>query len=151
VHVRPGAEVVSAFSDKVRFRASRLRKYHNLRERASLTKDGQSISLNINSGLVVDLPHLHESGADGIGLFRTELEFMVSAGFPGRDRQADIYRRILDGAGGRPVVFRSLDIGGDKLLPYLRHAREENPALGWRAIRISLARSCTPRPGASCG
>jgi phosphotransferase system enzyme I (PtsP) len=94
--------------------------------------------MNINAGLMVDMPHLAESGADGIGLFRTELEFMVSARFPMKDRQTLIYRNILDAAGDKPVVFRSLDIGGDKLLPYLRHEKEENPALGWRAVRMTL-------------
>src|SRR5690606_36372726 len=86
------------------------------------------------------LPHLHESGAEGIGLFRTELQFMISSTFPRRDKQTETYRQILDGASGKPVVFRSLDIGGDKILPYIRHPKEENRALGWRAVRISLDR-----------
>lgn len=140
VHIRPSADVVEAYSDKVRFRARRQRKYNKLRDIPAVTRDGQRIQLNINAGLLVDLPHLEESGADGIGLFRTELEFMISATFPGRDRQTAIYQRIIEAVGERPVVFRSLDIGGDKVLPYLRHAQEENPALGWRAIRMTLDR-----------
>ncbi len=105
-----------------------------------MTKDGVPVSLNINAGLLVDLPHLDQSGAVGIGLFRTELEFMIAHRFPLRDKQTAIYRRIIDGAGGKPVVFRTLDIGGDKLLPYFKHTKEENPALGWRALRMTLDR-----------
>src|SRR5690606_34179222 len=123
-----------------RFRARRQRRYQALRELPTVTKDGARIHLHINAGLLVDLPHLHESGAEGIGLFRTELQFMISSTFPRRDKQTETYRQILDGASGKPVVFRSLDIGGDKILPYIRHPKEENPALGWRAVRISLDR-----------
>ena len=140
VHLRPSAEVVTAYSDKVRFRARRQRQYAALRELPTVTKDGARIGLHINAGLLVDIPHLAESGAEGIGLFRTELQFMISSTFPRRGQQTETYRQILDGANGKPVVFRSLDIGGDKILPYLRHPKEENPTLGWRAIRISLDR-----------
>lgn len=140
VHLRPSAEVVAAYSDKVRFRARRQRQYQSLRDLPTVTKCGARIALNINAGLLVDIPHLVESGAEGIGLFRTELQFMISSTFPRRDRQTETYRQILDGAGSKPVVFRSLDIGGDKILPYIRHPKEENPALGWRAIRMSLDR-----------
>ena len=140
IHVRPSADVVAAYSDKVRFRARRQRQYQALRDLPTVTKDGARITLQINAGLLVDIPHLAESGAEGIGLFRTELQFMISSTFPRRDRQTEAYRQILDGAGEKPVVFRSLDIGGDKVLPYIRHPKEENPALGWRAIRMSLDR-----------
>jgi phosphotransferase system enzyme I (PtsP) len=88
----------------------------------------------------MDVAHLVESGADGIGLFRTELQFMISAALPRLERQTQMYRSIIDAANGKPVVFRSLDVGGDKALPYLRQPEEENPALGWRAIRLSLDR-----------
>ena len=141
VHIRPSPEVIAAYSDKVRFRARRQQRYAGLRDRPAVTRDGARVSLNINAGLTVDLPHLEQSGADGIGLFRTELEFMVSSTLPLKDRQARIYAKILDGAGDRPVVFRSLDIGGDKLLPYFRHEKEENPAMGWRALRMTLDRA----------
>jgi len=105
-----------------------------------VTLDGERVSLNINAGLLVDLPHLDQSGADGIGLFRTELQFMIGSTFPRLEQQTRIYKAILDAAGDRPVVFRSLDVGGDKVLPYFRAAKEENPALGWRAIRMALDR-----------
>lgn len=140
VYLRPLPDVISAFSDKVRFRARRQKKYEALRDVPALTKDGQRIELNINAGLVYDMQHLDESGADGVGLFRTELQFMVSHTLPRLERQAQAYRQVIDAAGGKPVVFRALDIGGDKVLPYLRQVKEENPALGWRAIRMSLDR-----------
>jgi phosphotransferase system, enzyme I, PtsP len=140
VHFRPPADVVAAYSDKVRFRARRQQQYAALKDRRAKTRDGIRIELNINAGLLVDLPHLAESGADGIGLFRTELQFMLSSAFPRLDQQIELYREILDQAGGKRVVFRALDIGGDKALPYLRHPKETNPALGWRAIRLSLDR-----------
>jgi phosphotransferase system, enzyme I, PtsP len=82
------------------------------------------------------------TGAVGIGLFRTEFQFLVSATLPARDRQQRLYRDVLDTAGNRPVIFRTVDIGGDKALPYMREAdtEEENPAMGWRALRLSLER-----------
>ena len=140
VHLRPLPDVISAFSDKVRFRARRQKKYDALRNRKAVTKDGQRVELNINAGLLYDLSHLEESGADGIGLFRTELQFMVSHTFPRLERQAQSYKQVIDAALGKPIVFRALDIGGDKVLPYLRQVKEENPAIGWRAIRMSLDR-----------
>src|SRR3979409_2474161 len=94
----------------------------------------------INAGLAVDLPHIEETGAAGIGLFRTELQFMVAATLPRTAEQFSLYRAVLDAAGERPVTFRTLDIGGDKVLPYMRNIEEENPALGWRAIRLGLDR-----------
>jgi phosphotransferase system, enzyme I, PtsP len=140
VHIRPSPEVVHAYTDKVRFRARRQKRYAALRDVPALTKDGVRVSVNINAGLLVDMPHLKESGADGVGLFRTELQFMLSNTLPRLDRQLQTYSAVLDEAGTRPVVFRTLDIGGDKVLPYLRHMTEENPAIGWRAIRMSLDR-----------
>jgi phosphotransferase system, enzyme I, PtsP len=138
LHVRPTPEVVAAYSDKVRFRARKQAQYAALRTVPAVTLDGQRISLNINAGLLFDLPHLDQSGADGIGLFRTELQFMIASTFPRLEQQTRIYKSILDASGDRPVVFRSLDVGGDKILPYFRAAKEENPALGWRAIRMAL-------------
>lgn len=140
IHIRPPAEVVNAYSDKVRFRARRQQKYAALRDRPSMTRDGVRVQLHMNAGLPVDIPHLAESGADGIGLFRTELQFMIADTFPRLTQQTEIYSQVLDAAGERPVVFRALDVGGDKTLPYMRMPKEENPALGWRAIRLSLDR-----------
>ena len=140
LHLRPTPEVVNAYADKVRFRARRQAQYAALRDVPPVTLDGARVSLNINAGLIYDLPHLDQSGADGIGLFRTELQFMIASTFPRLEQQTRIYKSILDAAGDRPVVFRSLDVGGDKVLPYFRATKEENPALGWRAIRMALDR-----------
>jgi len=139
-HVRPSLELIRAYADKARFRARRQARFSKLRHVQAITKDGERVLLNMNAGLTVDLPHLYQSGADGIGLYRTELQFMVASRFPKMEEQRKTYNRILDMAANRRVVFRSLDVGGDKVLPYLRRVKEENPALGWRAIRMSLDR-----------
>ncbi len=141
LHLRPSQELIAAYSDRVRFKAKRQQRFAGLRDVLPVTRDGVRVSLNMNAGLLVDMAQLHASGADGIGLFRTELEFMISSGLPMKDRQTAMYAKILAAAEGKPVVFRSLDIGGDKMLPYLRHDKEENPAMGWRAVRMTLDRS----------
>jgi phosphotransferase system enzyme I (PtsP) len=140
VHLRPSEDMEAAYVERVRLRARRQQQYLALRERPCVTKDGQAMTLMLNAGLVVDLPHIAETGAAGIGLFRTELQFMVAASMPRISEQQSLYRSVLDAAGGKPVVFRTLDIGGDKVLPYMRNVAEENPALGWRAIRLGLDR-----------
>jgi phosphotransferase system enzyme I (PtsP) len=140
VHIRPSSGVIGAYAERARFRARRHRKYRALRDTPAVTKDGQRVEICINAGLEMDVPHLEEAGADGIGLFRTELQFMISATLPRMERQVQMYRAIIEGSSGKPVVFRTLDVGGDKVLPYLRQPAEENPALGWRAIRLSLDR-----------
>ena len=140
VHVRPNGEVVGAYGEKVRFYARKQARYNQLRDVEAVTKDGCKIELNINAGLMVDLPHLNDSGARGIGLFRTELQFMIARSFPRHDAQVKYYKTVLQEAGERAVVFRSLDIGSDKKLPYLSGVKEDNPALGWRGLRMSLSR-----------
>jgi phosphotransferase system, enzyme I, PtsP len=140
IYVRPSGEIQAAYTEKVRFYARRQARYAELRRRPAVTRDGARIGLSINAGLLVDLPHLADSGAEGIGLFRTELQFMMARSFPRLDQQAAHYRAVLEAAGSRPVVFRSLDIGSDKVLPYLHRPREENPAMGWRAMRMALDR-----------
>src|SRR4029434_11275791 len=114
--------------------------YRVFPDRPCATKWGKPITLMLNAGLAVDLPHIEETGAAGIGLFRTELQFMVAATLPRTAEQFSLYRAVLDAAGEKPVTFRTLDIGGDKVLPYMRNVEEENPALGWRAIRLGLDR-----------
>jgi phosphotransferase system enzyme I (PtsP) len=140
LHVRPNQDLVKSYTDKVRFRARRQAQYARLREKEARTRDGQRIHLRMNAGLPLDIPHLVDSGADGIGLYRTELQFMISSKLPKLHQQMRTYREIMDAAGDKPVVFRTLDIGGDKVLPYIRHTQEPNPALGWRAVRIALDR-----------
>ncbi|MGE4373688.1 MAG: phosphoenolpyruvate--protein phosphotransferase [Xanthobacter sp.] len=140
VHLRPPGDVEIAYAEKVRFRARRQAQYAALKVRPCVTRDGEKIDLLLNAGLLVDLPHLEETGAAGIGLFRTELQFMIASAFPRISEQLKLYRAVLDAADKRPVTFRTLDIGGDKVLPYMRTVEEENPALGWRAIRLGLDR-----------
>ncbi|MGY6708209.1 MAG: phosphoenolpyruvate--protein phosphotransferase [Rhizobiaceae bacterium] len=141
VHLRPQPDVEAAYAEKVKFRARRQELYRELRDKPAETLDGAKIELMMNAGLAVDLPQLDESGAMGIGLFRTELQFMVAATFPRAEAQEKLYREVLRAAGDRPVTFRTIDIGGDKVLPYFKGAGpEENPALGWRAIRLALDR-----------
>jgi phosphotransferase system, enzyme I, PtsP len=140
IYIRPSTQVVSVYADKARFRARRQRQYDALRDRPAVTRDGVRVELHINAGLPVDLAHIGESGADGIGLYRTELQFMIASSLPRLERQTATYRAVLDAAGERPVVFRTLDIGCDKVLPYLRSTPEENPALGWRGVRLALDR-----------
>ncbi|HZV21032.1 MAG TPA: phosphoenolpyruvate--protein phosphotransferase [Hyphomicrobiales bacterium] len=140
LHLRPSLELIRAYADKARFRARRQAQFTKIKNAPAITKDGERVVLNMNAGLIVDLGHLYQSGADGIGLYRTELQFMLAAKFPKMEEQRDAYARVLDEAHGRPVVFRSLDVGGDKVLPYVKKIKEENPALGWRAIRMSLDR-----------
>ncbi|MGL4728897.1 MAG: phosphoenolpyruvate--protein phosphotransferase, partial [Bosea sp. (in: a-proteobacteria)] len=140
VQIRPQPDVERAYQEKARLRARRQERYRKLRKVPSVTKDGVAVSLQINAGLIVDLPHLEETGAEGVGLFRTELQFMVASRLPSAREQQALYRAVLEMAGSKPVTFRTLDIGGDKVLPYMRQVEEENPALGWRAIRIGLDR-----------
>jgi phosphotransferase system enzyme I (PtsP) len=140
VHIRPTADVERSYVDKVRFRARKQEQYRALRDKPSRTKDGENVALMLNAGLLVDLPHIVETGAAGIGLFRTELQFMVASSMPRTAAQQQLYRAVLDAADGKPVTFRTLDVGGDKILPYMRNEPEENPALGWRAIRLGLDR-----------
>ncbi len=140
LHLRPLPDMEAAYAERVRLRARRQLQYQALRDRACVTKDGEEMTLLINAGLTVDLPHIVDTGAAGIGLFRTELQFMVAPNFPRSSEQFALYRAVLDAAGDRPVTFRTLDIGGDKVLPYMRNIEEENPALGWRAIRLGLDR-----------
>jgi phosphotransferase system enzyme I (PtsP) len=140
LHIRPLPDMEAAYAERVRLRARRQQQYQALRDKPCVTKDGEEVTLLINAGLTVDLPHIADTGAAGIGLFRTELQFMVAPNFPRSSEQYALYRTVLDAAGDKPVTFRTLDIGGDKVLPYMRNIEEENPALGWRAIRLGLDR-----------
>ncbi len=154
VHVRPSPDMEAAYVERVRLRARRQLQYLALRDKPCVTKDGVPVTLLLNAGLAVDLPHIEETGAAGIGLFRTELQFMVAATLPRTAEQFSLYRAVLDAAGDKPVTFRTLDIGGDKVLPYMRNEEEENPALGWRAIRLGSRPPRTaarPDPRAAAG
>lgn len=138
VQIRPQPDVENAYKDKARLRARKQEQYRKLKSQPAVTRDGVPIVLQINAGLLVDMPNLEATAAAGIGLFRTELQFMVAEHMPTTSEQQALYTAVLDHAQGRPVTFRTLDIGGDKVLPYMERVEEENPALGWRAIRIGL-------------
>ncbi|MHA6263684.1 phosphoenolpyruvate--protein phosphotransferase [Arenibacterium sp. CAU 1754] len=138
VHLRPDDTVVSAFRDKIAMQAQAQERFASIRDKPAITKCGQRISLHMNAGLMADLPSLESSGAEGVGLFRTELQFLVRNQMPKRSELSALYARVLDSAKGKRVVFRTLDIGSDKVLPYLKPNDEPNPALGWRAIRVGL-------------
>jgi len=139
-YLRPRPDVVAALQTRMGVRAQRRAEFAKLRDTPAFTRDGAKVTLLMNAGLAVDLEILSETGAEGIGLFRTEFQFMVSEDLPRFNAQTALYERVLDAAGDRPVTFRTLDLGGDKVLPYLEAEREDNPALGWRAIRMGLDR-----------
>jgi phosphotransferase system enzyme I (PtsP) len=140
VIVRPSPAVQEAFSGELAEGQKKKARFAALRDEEPVTKDGKRISLMVNAGLRDDVSAIALTGADGIGLFRTEFQFLISATLPQRDRQQRFYRDVLDAAGNKPVIFRTLDVGGDKALPYLKDngPAEENPALGWRALRLAL-------------
>jgi phosphotransferase system, enzyme I, PtsP len=144
VIIRPNRTLLSGFEHRMTLSQKRRAEFAAIRNLPAKTIDGVQISVMVNAGLAEDAVSLPMTGADGIGLFRTEFQFLVSATLPGRDRQMRLYTKVLDAAGNRPVVFRTVDIGGDKALPYLTDDAEEqaeNPAMGWRALRLSLDRS----------
>jgi phosphotransferase system enzyme I (PtsP) len=140
---RPTPALIEAFDARFAKSRERLAAYAAMKDVEPITRDGTRVTVMINAGLRDDMPNLNMTGADGIGLFRTEFQFLVSATLPQREKQTRLYRDVLEAAGDRPVVFRTVDIGGDKVLPYLRHddgEGEENPAMGWRALRVALER-----------
>ncbi|WP_417232551.1 phosphoenolpyruvate--protein phosphotransferase [Brevundimonas sp.] len=139
-YLRPRPDMLEAVRSRMEVRAQQRAEFALLRDTPAITLDGTRITLLANAGLAVDLENLNQTGAEGIGLFRTEFQFMVSEELPRLDAQTTLYKLVLDAAGDRPVTFRTLDVGGDKVLPYLETEREENPALGRRAIRLGLDR-----------
>lgn len=138
VHLRPEDSIVSAFRDKMAMQAEAQNRYASLRKLPATASCGTVVRLYMNAGLMADLPSLEGSGAEGVGLFRTELQFLIRNHFPRRAELAQLYSHVLDRAQGKPVMFRTLDIGSDKVLPYMKPQDEPNPAMGWRAIRVGL-------------
>src|SRR3546814_3393538 len=124
-----------AFEARLKVTQKSKAEYAALRDLPSVSVDGQPVTLLVNAGLRDDLGALDTTGAEGIGLFRTGFQFLVSAALPRRERQTRLYRDVLEAAGDRPVVFRTLDIGGDKALPYLRS--EEHTSELQSLMRIS--------------
>ncbi len=139
-YLRPRPDIIKSVEQRMEIRAQRKAEFAKLRDTPAFTRDGTKITLLMNAGLEVDLDILVEAGAEGIGLFRTEFQFMVAEEMPRFNAQTALYERVMDAANGMPVTFRTLDLGGDKVLPYMEAEREDNPALGWRAIRMGLDR-----------
>ncbi len=140
VLIRPSEDIQQSVAAAVSLRRERREYYATLRDAPAVTRDGVAVSLLLNAGLLIDVAQLSATGAEGVGLFRTEIPLLTRDAFPDVADQTEFYRRAYEQAGGRPIVFRTLDIGGDKMLPYLPHDAEDNPAMGWRAIRIGLDR-----------
>jgi phosphotransferase system enzyme I (PtsP) len=138
VFVRPGEDVEAQVAASMAFKVQRRQAAAAVRSLPAVSSDGVAVSLSINAGLLIDMQHLEDSGAEGVGLYRTEIAFMVRDRFPDVAQQTEFYRRVYAQAGGKPVIFRTLDVGGDKVLPYWPRSGEENPAIGWRALRIAL-------------
>ncbi len=139
VFVAPSPEVASAYHSRQTLKLQREAEFLSVRNLPSVSRDKVRVKLMMNAGLPYDLPNLTESGAEGIGLLRTELNFMMSQQeVPSPEEQEEFYRQALNTADGKPVIFRTLDLGGDKVFPGRAQIREENPALGWRAIRMAL-------------
>jgi phosphotransferase system enzyme I (PtsP) len=138
VHLRPEDTIAAAFRDKLAMQTEAQSRYASLRELPATGLCGTTVALHMNAGLMADLPSLVGSGAEGVGLFRTELQFLIRNHVPKRGELAALYARVLDSARGKRVAFRTLDIGSDKVLPYMKRVEEPNPAMGWRAIRVGL-------------
>lgn len=138
VHLRPEDSVAAAFRDKIAMQTEASKAYIDIVDKLATTPCGKTIALNMNAGLMADLPSLASSGAEGVGLFRTELQFLIRNSVPKRGELASLYGSVMDAARGKRVVFRTLDIGSDKVLPYMKPQDEPNPAMGWRAIRVGL-------------
>jgi phosphotransferase system enzyme I (PtsP) len=140
IYVRPSNQIEQAIDQHLKQHEQRAAQYAMLRDVPAVTRDGVRISLNINAGLFVDADSVLQEGIDGIGLYRTELPYMTSPSFPDVKVQQQLYAKMYAQLPGKRIIFRSFDIGGDKKVPYLNAGEEENPAMGWRAIRIGLDR-----------
>ena len=140
VFLRPQQEVREQFERSLEMRRAERARFAGNRDRPCVTRDGVGVSLMLNAGLLVDLAQLEMTGAQGVGLYRTEIAFMARRDMAGVAAQTELYRRIIEGAGARPITFRTLDAGGDKHLQGLTAGHEENPAMGWRSTRVLLDR-----------
>jgi len=151
--VRPTPAIEEAFDAKLALGQKRRAEFAAMRDLPPVTRDGTRITLMVNAGMRDDVAAIDTTGADGIGLFRTEFEFLVSAELPKRERQQRLYRDVMEAAGDKTVIFRTVDVGGDKVLPYMAAdgdaADEENPAMGWRALRLALERDALMKAQAS--
>jgi len=140
LQIRPNIETKESFIERLRVRQQQRAVFSKLKDQPAISIDGQRVELLLNAGLKIDLPQLETTGADGIGLFRTEFQFLLADQLPKQQQLTELYSDVFKAAKDKPVIFRTLDLGGDKVLPYVTHAREPNPALGWRAIRMAIDR-----------
>ena len=138
--INPDDEICQTLLQALSMQRTLQQDYRKERDLPVVTKDGESMRLMINASMLMDIPHLYDTGAAGIGLFRTELSLMLQQELPTLEQLITFYKKIYDQADGKPVVFRLLDLGGDKRLPYYPHPKEDNPVLGWRAVRLLLDR-----------
>ncbi len=146
VHIRPDHDVINAYQEKLALYSASQKEYAALKDLPAITEDGTQIELFMNAGLVLDMPHLGETGAKGVGLFRTELQFLIGQQLPTSTSQQELYTEVLDAADGKPVIFRTADLGSDKAASYMVVSREANPAMGWRGLRMSIDREGLIRP-----
>lgn len=140
VILRPSEEVIELYTAAVEARTKQRAAYAAIRDLPAVTRDGVAVSLNINAGLLLDMHGLAECNADGIGLYRTEMPFLAMPTLPDVKAQYALYKQVVDGAKGKPVTFRTLDVGGDKIAASSVSGPEDNPAMGWRSIRLTLDR-----------
>ncbi|MER2040740.1 phosphoenolpyruvate--protein phosphotransferase [Desemzia incerta] len=141
VFIKPDADTINTYSVKAEEFENQKAEWEKLKEEDTVTADGKHIELAANIGTPKDLDGVHNNGAEAVGLYRTEFLYMDSSDFPTEDDQYTAYKTVLESMGEKPVVVRTMDIGGDKELPYLDLPHEMNPFLGYRAIRISLNES----------
>ena len=146
VHIRPEADVILAYQEKLALFSAAQEELSLLRDLPSVTSDGTEVELMMNAGLPIDMPNLHKTGATGVGLFRTELQFLIGPQLPTAQEQEELYAEVLDVAEGKTVIFRTADLGSDKAADYMKAPRESNPAMGWRGLRMSIDREGLIRP-----
>jgi phosphotransferase system enzyme I (PtsP) len=138
LYVHPPARVVEEYRRLEEDRSRELNRLEEFRNLPAETSDGVRINLRANIGLVSDVAVALRNGAEGVGLYRTEFPYMARGNFPDREDQYQLYAKVAEGFGGHPVTIRTLDIGGDKALPYFTPPKEDNPFMGWRSVRVSL-------------
>ncbi len=138
VFSKPPRVIIDEYTRLKAEKANKFQQLDVLRDLEAKTKDGYEIKLGANIGLLSDLELVKKYGGDHIGLYRTEFPFLVRKEFPSENEQFLLYKKVVEGAEGRSVTIRTLDVGGDKFLSYLDYPREQNPYLGWRSIRVSL-------------
>ncbi|MEO1092239.1 MAG: phosphoenolpyruvate--protein phosphotransferase [Pseudomonadota bacterium] len=136
--LRPNDDVEHAFARSLAARQAALARVQALRDVPTVTRDGIRVGLHLNAAFLMDLDAVADTGAEGVGLFRTELAFMARGSYPDVAEQTGLYQQVVFALDEKPCTFRTLDVGSDKVLPYWRFSAEDNPAMGWRAMRLVL-------------